>query len=823
MSSPHSIKGLTTQEVEARRAAGKSAASPLPTGRTYEEIIREDVFALVNVVLYVLCLALLLLGQVSEALVASAAVLFNAVTSTVQEVRAKRTLDRIALLTRPKATVLRDGQEQSVDPGEVVQGDVLVLHPGDQIVVDGPIVGQGRIEVDESLLTGEADPVPKQAGDRLASGTFCLAGSAYYRAEAVGADSMAGLLTAGARAFQRQLTPLQRQITTLVQALLLAAIYIELILALVAAAKHLPVVETVRMSVIVFGIVPIGLFVATMVAYGLGAVRLSRQRILVQRLSAVESLSQVDVLCLDKTGTLTSNTLVVEQFHPIGRSTTDLQQLLGIYLASTSSQNATSQAIRAACREWLPATPPTVREEIPFSSTRKWSAVALDMTGTRGIYVLGAPEILQPFLHIGASLRAFAEKETARGHRVLLFAMAPELVSLHADTREPILPTELLPLGLVSLRDELRQGARETLASFAAAGVRLKIISGDHPQTVAALARQVGISGTDQVVSGLDLDKMEEAQLAQVVEDATIFGRITPEQKARLVRALRRRGHYVAMTGDGVNDVLALKHANLGIALESGSQATRGIADLILLYNSFEALPIAFSEGQRIQNGMFQVLKLFLTRVLVLTLLVLAIPVVGGFPFAPKQKSLLTFLTASIISVALAVWARPGPVSRGGHTRALWFFVLSVTLTQSLVAFGVYLLIFRNAQQELQLDAAGALLQAQSGLASFLVFSSLLLIPFIAPPGRFWAVASDLSGDWRPTLLAGAMALLYVLVLALPWVRAFFSLVALDPVEYFCIGGATLLWGLLQRWIWQFHLLERFLQLDCTPEGVQPG
>lgn len=675
------------------------------------------------------------------------------------------------------------------------------------------------MRADESLLTGESDAVTKHAGDRLYSGTFCLVGSAFYRAEEVGAASVANRLTAGARAFQRQFTPLQRQITVIVQALLLAALYLEIILALVAAAKQFPVVEAVRMSVIVFGIVPIGLFVATTVAYGLGVIRLSNRNILVQRLSAVESLSQVDILCLDKTGTLTTNTLVVERWFPLGTDKRNLLRLVGLYVASSSTTNATSEAIRTACREWLPATPLPVREEIPFSSARKWSALALYTAEARGIFVLGAPELLHPFLRPDADLGTFVTEETAQGRRVLLFARFPDLVPLHTETGSPALPTGFHPLGLLSLCDELRPQARETLAGFAAAGVQLKVISGDHPQTVAALARQVGISGASRVMSGPELAELDDTQLAQVAEETTIFGRITPEQKARLVHALRQRGHYVAMTGDGVNDVLALKQANLGIALESGSQATRSVADLLLLEDSFEALPAAFSEGQHIQNGMFQVLKLFLTRVLVLTLLVLAIPVLGGFPFAPKQKSLLTFVTASIISVALAAWAQPGQGACSGRTRALFLFVLSVTITQSLVAFGVYLVVFLDAQQGLHADSAGALLQAQSGLATFLVTSSLLLIPFIAPPARFWAVASDISGDWRPTLLAGGLLLVYVVVLAIPWLRAFFSLTALDGVKYASLGLATVIWGGIQRWIWQAHLLERFLQVEQQTEA----
>lgn len=520
------------------------------------------------------------------------------------------------------------------------------------------------------------------------------------------------------------------------------------------------------------------------------------------------------MLCLDKTGTLTSNALRVERWFPLGTDEQTLQRLLGLYVASSSTSNATSKAIRAACQAWIPARALPVCEELPFSSARKWGALALDTPQARGVFVLGAPEALLPFLQPDTDLGTFVTEETALGRRVLLFALLPDPVPLRAASQSPTLPTGFLPLGLVSLSDELRPQALETLAGFAAADVQLKVISGDHPQTVAALARQVGISTSDRAIAGPELAELDDTQLMQVAEETTIFGHITPGQKARVVRALRQRGHYVAMTGDGVNDVLALKQAHLGLALESGSQATRSVADLILLKDSFEALPAAFQEGQRIQNGMFQVLKLFLTRVLVLTFLVLAIPVLGGFPFAPKQKSLLTFVTASIISVALAAWARPGPIARSGRTRALFSFVLSVTITQSLVAFGVYLVVLLDAQQELHADVVGALVQAQSALATFLVSSSLLLIPFIAPPNRFWAVASEVSGDWRPTLLAGGLLLIYGVILAIPWLRAFFSLAALDWVEYASIGLATVIWGGIQRWIWQAHLLERFLLLE---------
>ena len=808
------IQGLSTSEVIARRTAGKGAVMPPQTGRTYVQIIREDVFPFVYNILYVLCLTLLLLGQISEALVTVGTVLFNVLVSVVQEVRAKRTLDRIALLTRPRASVIRDGQEQSIDPGELVQDDILMIYPGDQVVADGPLVGDGRIEVDESLLTGESDLITKQAGDMLYSGSFSVTGSACYRAEKIGVEGIAGQLTAKARAFRSVYTPLQREINLIIQSLLLAALYIETILIVVALASGDSVVDTVRMSVVVLGIVPVGLLLATAVGYALGALRIVGKNALVQRLSAVESLSNVDVLCLDKTGTLTANALVLEKLHPYAITEPALRRLLGLYVANTSSSNATSRAIGAACDEQGHEHTLQVREEIPFSSARKWSALSIDDVELQGVYVLGAPELLHPFLRRDADLGTFADEEMALGMRVVLFAFFQDTVPLRTAADVPTLPMGLTPLGMVSLRDELRPNVRETLAGFAEAGIQIKVISGDHPRTVGALTQQVGIGNNLQVVSGNDLAEMDDAQFAQVAEENTIFGRITPQQKERLVRVLRDRHHYVAMIGDGVNDVLSLKQANLGIAMESGSQATRGVADIVLLNDTFEALPFAFSEGQRIRNGMHNVITLFLTRMTYLALLLLTIPILGGFPFAPKQKSILTFITASIIAVGLVAWAQPGSLSRGKLVRTLIHFIVPAALTQSLAGFVVYSVTFYLAQQQVSNNPADAVLIAQSALTTFAVFSGLLLVPFVVPPTKFWVGGSELSGDWRPTLLALGMLIVFLIMVAIPAIRAFFSLVPLDIIDYVLIGVITVSWGLIQLWLWRIHLIERFLQLD---------
>jgi len=779
------------------------------------------VLTTVNIILFSIGFALVLVGQYLDALVSVGVISFNLVISLIQEIRAKRTLDRIALLTRPQATVVRDGREQQLDPGEIVVDDVLVVHPGDQIVVDGPITS-GRVEVDESLLTGESDLVAKHEGDRLYSGTFCVAGQACYRAENMGIRSVAGILTVGARAYREIYTPLQQDINLIIRILLLVAIFLEVLLIVASRVSVIPMVETVRMAMVIIGIVPNGLFLSISVAYALGAVRMAGKGALVQKFNAVESLSHVDVLCTDKTGTLTANALAVEALHPYGMEEAEFGRVLGSYITATSSGNATSAAIRAACAQQ--AQPGLhVREEIPFSSARKWSALVVDDEALRGVYVLGAPEMLQPFLHADARLGTFLEEQVARGMRALLFAWYPEPIGLQVPEGEAHLPHGLMPLGAVSLRDTLRPEAHDTLIHLSDVGVQIKVISGDHPQTVAALAKQVGLAPESKAVSGAELEDLDDAQLAEVAQEVTIFGRITPRQKERLVRALRSRDHYVAMIGDGVNDVLALKQANLGIAMQSGSQATRGVADLVLLKDTFAPLPAAFREGQRIRNGMSDILKLFLTRVLSVTLLLISIAFIGGFPFQPRQTSILTFLTVGVPALALAYWARPGHVTQQGLIRSLVRFMLPASLTFCLVAIGVYLVVLLPAVATLPPPAnpyrEGALPLAQTALTVFAVLCGLAVVLFVRPPARL-----DQHGqcrNWPPTLLVLGLFACLIGVMAVAPLRAFFNLQTLDAFDYLIIGGASVMWAALVQTIWHFHLFERFLKLDWRGETLR--
>jgi cation-transporting P-type ATPase E len=812
------LQGLTSDQVKELRDRGLGNNAHLSTSRSYVQILRENVFTFINNVLFILGLALILMGRPSDALVSVGVILINVLVSLVQEIRAKRTLDKIALLTRPTALVIRDGQEMTIDPGEIVVGDLLKVGPGDQIVVDGSLVS-GSIDADESLITGESDLIRKQPGSPVYSGSFCVNGAAYFTAEKVGADSLANQITAGAKAFRRVRTPIQKETNLIVRVVLIIAVYFELLLLVNTLLNDIPIVDSVKMSIVIAGLVPNGLFVSIAVAYALGAVRIAGKGALVQQSNSVESLSNVNVLCLDKTGTLTANRILYNDMALLCGELEEFRSILGDFAASTTTSNRTNEAIAAA----FPCKKLEIAAEIPFSSERKWSALCFDLPQRRGTFVLGAPEVLSAHLAPGSDLGPRAAEWTETGLRVVLLAHRPDPVDLTDGDGQPVLPENLIPLGLISFSDELRPEARETLAAFTKAGVKVKIISGDNPGTVAALASQAGMGPNLKSISGLELAQMEDAQFDAAAQECTIFGRITPQQKERLVHALRRSGNYVAMIGDGVNDVLSLKQANLGIAMQSGSQATRGVADLVLLGDSFAVLPYAVREGQRIVNGMQDILKLYITRMIYTILLVVSTGIITGFPFSPKHSSMVALLSVGLPTLALAAWARPARVPRVSLIRRLMHFVLPAALTQSLFGLGVYLAYLVPSYQSL-IDTgpdvpntnaifSQSLLYGQTALAIFSIFCGLLLVVFVEPPSKWWEGGDIFSGDRRPALLSLGLLIAFIAFLFLPGARNFFDFSPMHFYDYFIIGGVALVWAFLVRAVWRSHLLDRFLEV----------
>jgi cation-transporting ATPase E len=825
---PFKLSGLTEQEAAARRSQGQGNNLPLQTSRTYADIFRENLFTFINIVLFFISLVLILLGRIDDVGVIAFVIGSNVIVNIYQEIRAKKKLDKIALVSRPTVTIVREGQEKVVDPNEIVVGDLLVVHPGDQIVVDGTVVGDGEVNMDESLLTGESDLIPKQAGKLLYSGSFCVSGKAYYEAEKVGKDSYANQLTAGAKTFRRVLTPLQREINLIVRLLLVAAIFLWLLagIALVMGLASFP--RSVENAAVIAGLVPSGLFLMITLAYAMGAVRMADRNALIQQSNAVESLSHINVMCLDKTGTLTANRIQLQSLQPIGVEEEKLRSLLRDYAASASFSNKTNDAIAVA----YPGQKRPLKEEIPFASAYKWSAEAFDDPELPGVYVLGPPDVLSATVPLTEEQRQSIQAGTDEGLRVLLFAHAPTWVPMRtADANQPQLPTGLEAMGLLFFGDELRPRVQQTLHRFQEGGIEVKVISGDNPNTVAALARQAGLGPNIRLISGQDLAQMNEGEFAQAAAETTVFGRITPDQKARLVKAFQSQGKYVAMMGDGVNDVPSLKQANVGIAMESGSQITRGVADMVLLKDSFEALPDAFLEGQRIRNSIQDVTKISLVRVFSFVILMLALVMPGFiFPLNIKHNAILTLLTEGIPTLGVTLWAKPGKSSNQGLLRSLLPFVLPAMALLALFSLLVYVgytvkqimpllrlidgnMSIRDIGQVVTPErVVNALFLARNSLVAFLIFCGLLLILFVKPPTRFWTGGSPLSGDWRYTVMALGMLGLYVVLLVVPGLRSLFDLQILLPIDYLILALLAFLWALLVRTAWRYHWLERFLQ-----------
>ncbi|MCD4684965.1 MAG: HAD-IC family P-type ATPase, partial [Anaerolineae bacterium] len=656
------IEGLDEIEVLTRRERGEGNAFKLATSRSLFSILRQNVFTVINVVLFTIGGMMVSIGRTSEAVTSVSLIAMNILVGVVQELRAKRKLDEIALLTRPQVTVMREGEERVVDPAELVRGDIIVARPGDQVVVDGIVVGDGVIEVDESQLTGESDHIRKEMGDHVLSGSYVVSGSAMYIARRVGAKSFANQVSTEAREFVTSRTPLQRDIDFVIRFLMLIALFFAVLFGLSAVLADIPLMRGVQMASVIAGLIPNGLFFMVIVAYAMGAVRIATSGALVQQSNSVESLSNVNVLCMDKTGTLTANRITYHDVYPLDGDKAEVKAILGDLGRSCSASNKTSEALVKG----LAGEKRRVLDEVPFSSVRKWSAISFSDAGREGVYVLGALEMLEPYIDsVPQPLHEQADVWTAQGLRVVLLAYSPEVTYLHDSGKQPVLPP-LTPLALVSFSDELRPEAEETLACFVAAGIKLKVISGDNPHTVAALAQQAGLPGDLRVISGPELKTMSDAEFAQVAREVSIFGRITPLQKERLVDSLREQGYYVAMIGDGVNDVLSLKKAHLGIAMESGSSATRSVADIVLLNDSFAALAPAFLEGQRITSGMRDILRLYMARAVQIILVIIAISVIGmGFPYIPKHSTLVAILTIGVPTFALAVWAKPEQSDRG--------------------------------------------------------------------------------------------------------------------------------------------------------------
>ena len=742
-------RGLTAAEVADRVARGLVNDVPSAPTRTVGQIVRANLLTRFNLLLGSMLAVILVVGPLQDALF-GLVIVANTAVGIVQELRAKRTLDHLEVVNAPRAKVVRDGDLAELAVGQVVLDDVLEAAAGDQVVVDGEVLEAAGLEVDESLLTGESETVARRPGDRLLSGSFVAAGSGRYRATKVGREAYAVQLTEQARRFTLARSELRAGVDQILKYVTWALVPTAALLFVsqlrlehgVRAGLSGAVAGTVAM-------VPEGLVLLTSVAFAVGVVRLGRRQVLVRELPAVETLARVDVICFDKTGTITAGDLAVQELVPgDGAAGEEAAAALGALAAADPNPNATLRAIGRAFPD-----PGGWRREaaVPFSSARKWSGASF---AARGSFLLGAPEVLlapdgpAPGDRHAELLRT-AEQIAVEGRRVLLLAHAAGPL----DGEAP--PAGLEPRAMVVIGDRVRDDAADTVAWFATEGVKVKVVSGDHPRTVGAVAGQVGIAGADHPVDARALPE-DQAALADLLEARSVFGRVVPHQKRAMVEALGARGHVVAMTGDGVNDVLALKDADLGIAMGGGSPASRAVAELVLMDGRFATLPSVMAEGRRVIANIERVAKVFVTKTVYATVLALAVGLAGlAFPFLPRHLTLISSLTIGIPGFFLALEPNTQR-SRPGFVRRTLAFALPAGLTAALGTLVAY-----------QVADVANVPQDQARTTATLALAGLGLVVL--------ALAARPLNRLRRLLLA-AMAGGFAVVLVVPFLRAFFAL-----------------------------------------------
>ncbi|WP_159961592.1 HAD-IC family P-type ATPase [Blastococcus haudaquaticus] len=740
--------GLSVAEVAERVAAGLTNATTVRTSRTVGQIVRANVLTFFNGLLTALWVVAVATGRWQNALFGGV-VIANAGIGIVQELRAKRTLDRLAVLNAPRARVVREGVVTELDVAELVLDDLLEIRAGDQVPADALVRSSVGLTVDESLLTGESEPVTKAAGDPVRSGSVVVAGSARAQTTAVGDDAYAARLATEARRFTTTYSEMVAATNRLLRwiAVVLVVVSPAVLWSQFRSEDNEGWADAVTGTVAALvGMVPEGLVLLTTLAFMVASLTLVRQQTLVQELPAVEGLARVDVVCLDKTGTLTHGDVRFDRLDLLDGADADgVRKALGA-LAGADAANATAAAITAA---FPPAAGATVVGAVPFSSARKWSAVSLADAGT---WLLGAPEMVLAGAATGAAgtARHRADQLAAEGRRVLLLASSPHPPP--GSGEDVGLPQDLRPVALVVLAERIREDAAEVLGYFTEQGVALKVISGDNPRTVGAVAAAVGVPGVSGAVDAVDARTLPEDDdaLAAVVETASVFGRVTPHQKRAMVRALQRRGHVVAMTGDGVNDALALKDADIGVAMGNGSPATRAVAQLVLLDGRFAHLPAAVAEGRRVIANIERAASLFLVKnVYSLVLALVTVVTVAAYPLEPVQLTLISTVTIGVPGFFLALLPNRRRYVPGFLRRVLCFAVPVGVLT-GIAAYAGYALT--------RWLVPGAGVPAARTAATLVVLALALWTLLV--------LARPLDGV--KAALVATMAAVVVLVLALP-------------------------------------------------------
>lgn len=703
--------GLNAEEIQERIKKGQSNHYQVRVSRSYWDIFRDNVLNLFNIILFTLLFIVLYFRDYGTVFFAGFSVVSNTFMGMIQEMQAKRRLDKLAALTQQKALVWRNGQRQEIPMREVVVDDLLILEPGVKAVVDGQIVDSDALEMDESLLTGESDAVFKERSSEILSGSFCIAGAGVMKATRVGKQSNISKLSEIAKAYKNLRTPTQKRIDIVVEiSVILMILFVPMLFIsnLLVTQPALPFLQAVRNAVVFLTtLVPQGLVLTAILSLTIGAIKISRHDTLVQKVNAVESLANATVLCFDKTGTLTQNALAVDEILLLNQQEQNqVYQQLADYLANLAYSNRTAGAVQTFIERSHAAQNRDKEREIPFTSGRKWGAIIF----TEETLILGAPERLlaphDPALHTALKL-------SEEGKRILAFGqmIAPPI----GDRIEGL----MTPLALVVLSDQVRPDIHETLESFRREHIQLKVVSGDNLETVRAIARLSGMSDSP-AYTGSEIDAMTDEQLQQIVQKTSVFARIEPESKRRIVKALQAQHEYVAMVGDGVNDVPALKQANLAIVMNDGTQISKDIADIVLLNNALSTLPRAFREGREITQTIFGTTKLFLIRGMHHVLLFIFVLFMGlPFPITPIQVSWATFGSINIPATLIAF-----AVIRPKFMKNFRDDVMDYIVTGGIIGAALLALIFTSVYLGTGRDVA----IARSSVTIFIVLFNTFMI-----------------------------------------------------------------------------------------------
>jgi cation-transporting ATPase E len=799
---PSMEQGLSSKEAAARlRKLGPPAET---SSRSLASIVAGNVFTLFNAIIGAFFLLDIGLGLYADAIFGLIAVI-NSSIGIYQEKKAKETLDEIAVLVAPHARVVREGETVELLATEVVPGDLVQVGPGDQLVADGEATASRGMTMDESLLTGEADGIRKGEGDRVLSGSFCVSGSGHYVVDAVREESYAGKVAGEAKTFRHPPSPLQEEVNRVIVASTYIMLPLAVLLILSLNLRNVPLEEAAQTATAgLITLIPEGLVLLMSVTFAVAAMRLAKRNTLVQQMSATESLASVDTICVDKTGTLTAGELRLAGVeYADGVDPKSGAAALGRFAASAGDRNQTLETIAGE----FPGEARALRGEVPFSSEWKWSGLSLDGGDGGGTYVLGAPDILAESgaLTLPPGLAAKLEQETAAGRRVVAFGQTSEaLPDDPAAGRAP----PMQPLALVVLEETLRPDAAETIEIMREEEVDLKLISGDAAATVTAVAYAVGVRREAGVVEGPDLPEDEEG-LARAAVENTIFCRIKPEQKKALVGALVAAGRYVAMIGDGVNDVPALKRARMAVAMGSGAQVTKGVADVVLLKDQFARLPEAVGEGRRIARNIHRLGRLYLTKTVYAAALILLVAVPGfAFPFLPRHLTLAAFLTIGIPSFVLALMPSDGPLYRGRLLRALAAFAVPAGLATALGSILSFFLVD---------TVAGASLEAgrTAATTTLIVLGLAFILLLERGPGReHIAIQSNMLA------MVAALGAAFAGILAIPFLRDFFDMVLLSAPEWFIALFSAAAGLTIASLLWKLPQIER---LEVPGERVEDG